>query len=162
METFCAACLERMPGESWKACSLVGFTDRGSGPERSESLRGHPGLLPEHRYAHHSPKPLDCIRGENTPGTMATPVFTLRLPPQDRKNLEQVSRICGFPSAGSFASFTLGAICSGDEKRLQEYLANLVRGISGQLSLQLIQQPVWKAVKGARRGKRPLRRPKRP
>lgn len=93
---------------------------------------------------------------------MPTPVFTLRLSREDRKNLERVSKVCGFPHAATFAAFTLGAICSGDEKRLQEYLANLVRGISGQLSLQLIQQPVWKAVKGARRVKRPPRRPKRP
>ncbi len=81
---------------------------------------------------------------------MPTPLFNMRLPTADRRNLERVAKLVGAKSASGFASYALGAICSGDEERVRGFLENLMRGISGQMALKLTQAHTWEARKQAK------------
>ncbi len=93
---------------------------------------------------------------------MPTPRYDLRVPLADQRNIEQVAKIIGAKSGRAFAAHALGAICSGDENRIREFMENFFRGLSGQMTLNLMQAHSWqprkrpaKAIRGRKGGAPP-------
>lgn len=93
---------------------------------------------------------------------MPTPLFNFRLPVEDRKNLEEMSRLYGAKTASDFAREMVSVMCSGDPKRISEFNGRLFQRMGEQLTLDLIgkaqglvveEKPALKAPKRKGRGK---------
>jgi len=68
---------------------------------------------------------------------MPTPLFNFRLPANERAALVEMSKLYGAAHPSQFLREMVGAMCSGDPVRVQEFNARLVRAAGEQLILKL-------------------------
>jgi len=68
---------------------------------------------------------------------MPTPLIAFRLPAIERAALEEMAKLYGSPNMSAFLREMVGAMCSGDVKRVQTFNVQLFQRVGEQLALQL-------------------------
>jgi len=68
---------------------------------------------------------------------MPTPTFTFRLPDSERASLVEMSKVFGSPNPRAFLREMLGAMCSGDPRRVEDFNRKLIHAAGEQLVLKL-------------------------
>lgn len=81
---------------------------------------------------------------------MPTPLFNFRLPANERAALVEMSKLYGAAHPSQFLREMVGAMCSGDPARVQEFNARLIRAAGEQLILKLNAPLASSAEKTAR------------
>lgn len=96
---------------------------------------------------------------------MPTPVYRFRLAEADQKNLIEMAKLYGASNTSVFLREMVSSLCSGDQKRVTEFVGRLITKMGEQLLFDLSQKVARDSKKPApelptlkRKGKR---RPKR-
>lgn len=77
---------------------------------------------------------------------MPTPIFNFRLPTSEANQLREVSRVYGAANPSVFLREMVGALCSGDSKRIGEFNARLLQKMGEQLAFDFAQQAARQAA----------------
>ena len=85
---------------------------------------------------------------------MPTPVYRFRLSEADQKNLVDVSKLYGAPNTSVFLREMVSSLCSGDQKRVSEFVTRLIMKMGEQLTLNLVQQAARDSKQSVVRAKR--------
>lgn len=88
---------------------------------------------------------------------MPTPLFNFRLPKNESKALREVAQAYNGGNVSALLREVVGAIVSGDPQRIAEFNARLVSKLTGQLTLEFLQDTARRSdpVAGTRkRGER--------
>jgi uncharacterized protein (UPF0297 family) len=67
-----------------------------------------------------------------------SPTFTFRLPAKDLEDVREIAKIYGATSTGGFIAQLVGAMCSGDAKRISEFNTRLMTKMGEQLALDFV------------------------
>jgi hypothetical protein len=91
-----------------------------------------------------------------------SPIFSFRLPAKDLEDVREIAKVYGAPSTGAFIAQLVGAMCSGDAKRISEFNTRLMTKMGEQLALDFVEKATKDAKKRAKEAKRPLKQGKGP
>lgn len=86
-----------------------------------------------------------------------SPRFTFRLPAKDLADVREISKVYG-ASTGNFIAQMVGAMCSGDAKRISEFNTRLLSKMGEQLALDFERKATEQAKKQAEKAKKGGRR----
>jgi hypothetical protein len=89
---------------------------------------------------------------------MPSPIFSFRIKAQDLADVREIAKVYGAPSTGAFIAEMVGAMCSGDAKRISEFNTRLMMKMGEQLALDFQQKAIAQAEKHAKAGKRKAKR----
>lgn len=94
-------------------------------------------------------KGLDAVVQGCTTQGVPTPIYHVRMPLEDRKNLVEMAKLYGSAGPAAFLREMVGAICSGDQNRVGEFLKRLLTKMGEQLTLDLMGKAAQDANKPA-------------
>jgi len=91
------------------------------------------------------PAPQEAVRGSGVDATvkrpcktsMPTPIMNFRLPPPERAALLEMAKLYGAANVSTFLREMVGAMCSGDAKRVRDFNVRLFSKVGEQLALKL-------------------------
>ena len=92
---------------------------------------------------------------------MPSPKFTFRLPAADLASVRELSKVYGANSPGGFIAEMVGAMCSGDARRVSAFNTKLMTKMGEQLALDFIGKAEKQAEQRAQKAKKPAKGKKR-